>query len=520
MGLFDDDDEPADAGLFGAPAPPAKPVSAASLFDADDDGDEDAMGAPTAGGRPAVSAASLFGADDDGDEHTRVPAKSDASNIVASLFGAEDVDDDMEDFDAMVGGGAISADPEGVAGTGSPALSAEPDPETMYKVCAKGGAIIRASFEMDSPVIRTADKGEVLVALSKRVNSTGVLRVQFADGWGSQTTADGSVKLLHWMGSGEPDTESESESESDPDSRASSDSNSETSEGEESDASDAEVQLDLGTKIFGFFAPTHLAIAKMEAKQAKLVEQGLHAWCCGWCGYEEDPDDPVENKMHGPDGPDTLCGVCGSRYEDEWACGWCSCGRHETTEVLAGPDDVPQGLCVKCGTRYKAEQAADAKRLEAERKEAAAVAKADKELKAAQKAEQDAVDAEKRAKLEAEAATRAEESESERVQLNAQQARLEHYRVVNQAVVRVGFSTGSRQAERSVLRIGEVVEVLEERVDDNGLNRIHFSDGWVSENAGDGTPLLALGTEWWRVVEEAPIRVSERFPVRYTLYIV
>ena len=39
-------------------------------------------------------------------------------------------------------------------------------------------------------------------------------------------------------------------------------------------------------------------------------------------------------------------------------------------------------------------------------------------------------------------------------------------------------------------RIGQVIEALETKVNDKGVTRVRYSDGWISENAGDGTPLL------------------------------
>ena len=41
-------------------------------------------------------------------------------------------------------------------------------------------------------------------------------------------------------------------------------------------------------------------------------------------------------------------------------------------------------------------------------------------------------------------------------------------------------------------RIGQVIEALETKVNDKGVTRVRYSDGWISENAGDGTPLLEI----------------------------
>ena len=180
--------------------------------------------------------------------------------------------------------------------------------------------------------------------------------------------------------------------------------------------------------------------------------------------------------------------------------------------MLPGPEECKEGLCFDCGTRYGDEQAA----AEAEKHAAAA---AERELAAAKREEarkqaeiKRKADAEARAEQLAQEKVRAEEAETERLALDAQTARRKRYRVVNQAVVRLGFNINSPTADvnggRGSLHIGEVIEVLEERVNDNGVKRICFEDGWVSERAANGVVLLEPGTEWWRVVAPARVRTG------------
>ena len=48
----------------------------------------------------------------------------------------------------------------------------------------------------------------------------------------------------------------------------------------------------------------------------------------------------------------------------------------------------------------------------------------------------------------------------------------------------------SKPAGEKPLNIGNVVQALETKVNDNGVLRVRIQQGWVSEKAGDGTVLL------------------------------
>ena len=308
MGLFDE--EGSEDGLFGpvpAPAPPAG--AAAGLFAADDDAGGGADGGGADGG-------GLFGADAGSDaglfEKPAAAAAADepaaaaagGSTIVASLFAAEDSDAGSVDFEKLVGGGGDGGThaAAGAAGDSSSASDGESDSgsessastaaerDTRYKVVASAGAIIRADFDMESEYVRTAEEGEMLEALSTMVNHKGVARVETAEGWVSQTTADGSTKLLHWMGAGEV-VETSPEPEPEPET----------------------AHVDLTTAFWDYLTPTHKAIAELEARKASG-----DFWTCDWCGCELEDTDGTKP---GPDGCDTLCMGCGDRYEDEW----CEC---------------------------------------------------------------------------------------------------------------------------------------------------------------------------------------------------
>jgi hypothetical protein len=64
------------------------------------------------------------------------------------------------------------------------------------------------------------------------------------------------------------------------------------------------------------------------------------------------------------------------------------------------------------------------------------------------------------------------------------------YRVKQRAVVRSGFEMTSAPAAGKPLKIGDVIEALETKVNAKGVTRVHLEAGWVSEKAGDGTVLL------------------------------
>ena len=398
MGLFDD--EGSEDGLFGpapAPAPATAAPAAGGLFGAEDGSDAGLFGE-----KPAAAAATADGP---------AAAAAGGSTIVASLFAAEESDSGSVDFEKLVGGGAKAAagaadgddssgsDGESDSGSESSASTAA-ERDTRYKVVADAGAIIRADFDMESEYVRTAEEGEMLHAVSTMVNHKGVVRVETAEGWVSQTTADGSTKLLHWMGAGEvpqPEPEPEPEPEAAP--------------------------VDLTTAFWDYLTPTHKAIAELEARQA-----AGDFWTCDWCGCELEDTDGTKP---GPDGPDALCMVCGERYEDEWQCGWCKCAHKDTTKVLPGPpEECKEGLCFDCGTRYQDEQ------YEADKEKEDALA-AEREIAAAQREEARKIaeikrveDAAARAEQMAQEKVRAEEAEGERVALDAQTSRRKRYRVV------------------------------------------------------------------------------------------
>ena len=48
----------------------------------------------------------------------------------------------------------------------------------------------------------------------------------------------------------------------------------------------------------------------------------------------------------------------------------------------------------------------------------------------------------------------------------------------------------SKPAGGKPLKIGDVIEALETKVNDKGVLRVRVAQGWVSETAGDGTVLL------------------------------
>jgi hypothetical protein len=67
---------------------------------------------------------------------------------------------------------------------------------------------------------------------------------------------------------------------------------------------------------------------------------------------------------------------------------------------------------------------------------------------------------------------------------------LPQFTVKQQAVVRTGFEMTSTPAGGRPLGIGSVVQALETKVNARGVLRVRLEQGWVSETAGDGTVLL------------------------------
>lgn len=65
----------------------------------------------------------------------------------------------------------------------------------VYRVVERGGAKVRAGFEMDSPAAGELRFGDTLESFEARVNNQGVTRVRFDRGWVSVTSGDGSILL-------------------------------------------------------------------------------------------------------------------------------------------------------------------------------------------------------------------------------------------------------------------------------------------------------------------------------------
>lgn len=86
----------------------------------------------------------------------------------------------------------------------------------------------------------------------------------------------------------------------------------------------------------------------------------------------------------------------------------------------------------------------------------------------------------------------------------------ESYKVAEKtgARVRAGFAMDSTPA--GALKFGDVIEVLESKVNDKGTTRLKFAKGWVSVTAGDGSVLLekvaaaAKKGSWWGGGEKEP----------------
>eukprot|EP01043_Picozoa_sp_COSAG02_P023713 COSAG02_NODE_1274_length_13507_cov_8.324060_4_plen_245_part_00 len=64
----------------------------------------------------------------------------------------------------------------------------------------------------------------------------------------------------------------------------------------------------------------------------------------------------------------------------------------------------------------------------------------------------------------------------------------QHFRVINRAFVRSEFEMNS--AREGTVEVGEEIEALEMRHNENGVLRVRFSRGWVSSHGPDGSTIL------------------------------
>ena len=67
------------------------------------------------------------------------------------------------------------------------------------------------------------------------------------------------------------------------------------------------------------------------------------------------------------------------------------------------------------------------------------------------------------------------------------------YKVVKKSQARAGFEMDSEKA--AVIAVGTVVDALERKLNDKGIVRVRFDQGWISEKTGVGVPCLELISE-------------------------
>ena len=69
--------------------------------------------------------------------------------------------------------------------------------------------------------------------------------------------------------------------------------------------------------------------------------------------------------------------------------------------------------------------------------------------------------------------------------------KLPKYVIKKDQRIQSGFETTSIETGSTSLKIGQVITAIETKVNDKGITRIKFTDGWISEKAEDGTVLLS-----------------------------
>lgn len=82
------------------------------------------------------------------------------------------------------------------------------------------------------------------------------------------------------------------------------------------------------------------------------------------------------------------------------------------------------------------------------------------------------------------------------------EAPVAHYTCVKKSQARAGFDMGSEKA--AVVTVGTSVDAAERRVNESGVVRIRFAEGWVSERTGAGDLCFQLVSETAPVSAAAP----------------
>eukprot|EP01045_Picozoa_sp_COSAG04_P023655 COSAG04_NODE_2842_length_3494_cov_36.862739_4_plen_497_part_01 len=377
-----------------------------------------------------------------------------------SMLSGEEDDEEEEDAESIVG--------------------------SKYEAIAKGA--IRAGFELDSDKLGALKVGNVIEALEARKNDDGIMRVRFAQGWTSLTARSGTVLLEKTADDATVTSIVLKESEATKDAKA--------AEAEAFlAAQQAAQQLDKTyeikqkrNKVSVQLSPMALVVTQGKKPPTSYLYQTLTSWATTDKGFEVTPSSGESIEF--------------------------TCTEDEAEEICGGMTEKAKGLAKAARAQKKAEKVAA-------EESASAAAEADDDAEADgagvgsagsedSEPEDDSMLSDKEEEPEPEESPapsvepepeEEEDSEPEDESMadeageeggeeeeDAESIVGSKYEAIAKGAIRAGFELDSDKL--SALKVGNVIEVLEARKNDDGIMRVRFAQGWTSLTARSGTVLL------------------------------
>ena len=360
------------------------------------------------------------------------------------------------------------------AGDGTQLLEPVEAVAEQYRVAFSGGAKVRAGFAMASKDLGNVSFDQVLDVLDGKVTPTGVMRIKFqhgdTTGWVSTNVGDGTV-LLEPMGEDQSD-EDEDESE------YSYETETQTETSRKSRSRRGSAASSKASRRLSASRKSAASSAAPAAGYKVLVPSKVRA---GFDMASKDmgilkPDEmiaPLEERELKP-------GVMRIKFRKEGKMLWCSTAAGDGTPLLekvGGDSDEDGGE--ESEYSYETETQTETSRKSRSRRGSAASSKEGSESEF---------------ETESAASTRKSRKSGGTGSSAAKNAGKKRYKVLAAAKVRAGFEATSADAGIGIP--GEIVTSLESKKNANGILRIKFERGWVSEKAMDGTVLLASAEDW------------------------
>ena len=335
------------------------------------------------------------------------------------------------------------------AGDGTKLLEPVEAVAQQYRVAFSGGVKVRAGFAMASKDLGNVNFDQVLDVLDGKVTPTGVMRIKFqhgeTTGWVSTKAGDGT-SLLEAMGEGEDEEDEEEESEYSYETETQTETSRKSRSRRGSAASSKASRRSA--------VSSRKSAASSSAPQYKvLVPSKVRA---GFDMTSKDmgilkPEEmltPLEERELKP-------GVMRIKFRKDGKMLWCSTAAGDGTPLLAkvGGSDEDDETEAETETETETES-----------------------------------------EFETESAVSTRKSSKSGASAAAKNTAKKRYKVLAAAKVRAGFEATSADAGIGIP--GEIITALESKKNANGILRIKFERGWVSEKAMDGTVLLALAKDW------------------------